>query len=516
MLESPVTTIASIYKKIPKNLLVTFIGTFLLGSLIHMFMLTNKLPNSDDLWQTFSSMHYEKSGRWFLHIPAAVSSTYSMPWVSGILSFLYISISACLVVHTLKLKNILSSLLVGAIMCASPIVASTLTYMNTSDPYFMSLLLGCLAVYLSNRFKYGFILGGVSIALCMGIYQAYISVSASLMLAVLILEILRGELRSLSVLYKAIRFLSALIIGLVVYFIMVKVTAPVLTDYMGISSMGKIDISMLPIYIGDAYKYAFSFFFRNLYNFNNGIMQVSYTVIAIATLASIALITVVKKLYQNVFGIIMLVVFITLLPIGSNLVFLMNAGQFPHTLMVFGLLMLIVFCIAIFDNLAQLSITNKPIKAVTNISGWCVVISLAICIHGFAIVSNKVYFNLHFVYEQGYSYATRLLERIESTPGYSTEIEIAFYGRPDANFSAIPSADTELNGIAGAISELPKQFSFIAFINRYLGVKQKLHDASSPEKKPKFYTSELDNMPLYPLPGSVKVINNICYVKFTD
>lgn len=45
------------WKRIPSYLKVTFLSAIIIGILVHGFMLSNKLPNHDDLGQLFDSMN---------------------------------------------------------------------------------------------------------------------------------------------------------------------------------------------------------------------------------------------------------------------------------------------------------------------------------------------------------------------------------------------------------------------------------------------------------------------------
>ena len=58
---------ARLRQRIPATAWAAFLSCFLSGYLIHLFALTNLIPNSDGLSRVFDPQQMTVSGRWFLH-----------------------------------------------------------------------------------------------------------------------------------------------------------------------------------------------------------------------------------------------------------------------------------------------------------------------------------------------------------------------------------------------------------------------------------------------------------------
>ena len=140
--------IKKIFSNIDTNFRLGFIYTFAFGLLVHLYMMTNKLPNHDDIHQLFFNMDLRISGRWFLQYAGTISSYFSMPWVNGILILLYISLSTSLIVGILEIKSKIFILIISGIMISFTGVVAVFVYMNSADAYFLALFMSVLGAYL--------------------------------------------------------------------------------------------------------------------------------------------------------------------------------------------------------------------------------------------------------------------------------------------------------------------------------------------------------------------------------
>ena len=91
--------------KIPFTMKVCFLSGMISGLLMHAYMLTNKLPNWDDINNVGSYAVGAEFGRWFLKIVHLLTGKWSVPWLSGIFAIVLISAAACFVVSALGLKT---------------------------------------------------------------------------------------------------------------------------------------------------------------------------------------------------------------------------------------------------------------------------------------------------------------------------------------------------------------------------------------------------------------------------
>ena len=175
--------------KISSRAKTAFIACFVTGLITHMTVMVGDFPNHDGLASLYFDQNMITSGRWFLGTACGISSYFALPWLIGILSILYLSVSAAITAEVLELKGKLSSALVGAIMAAFPALASTFAYVFTMDGYMLGLLFGILAVFVTKKFRFGWIAGAVLLAFSMGTYQAYLPVVILLCMYAAVLRI---------------------------------------------------------------------------------------------------------------------------------------------------------------------------------------------------------------------------------------------------------------------------------------------------------------------------------------
>jgi len=163
-----------IKQKIKKEWKTAFFASLILGLLIHMPIMLQDIPNHDGL----DSMHFDQnmitSGRWFLTVACGISSYYTLPWLIGVLSVLYLAVTCVLLTEFLEIKDTAIIVLVSGLLVSFPALASTFSYVFTMDGYMMALLLAVASVLLTKKYKWGFLVGSLCLACSMGTYQAYL------------------------------------------------------------------------------------------------------------------------------------------------------------------------------------------------------------------------------------------------------------------------------------------------------------------------------------------------------
>ena len=147
------------------------------GLAAYLFVLTNKLVNLDEIAGLFSKGESISSGRWALALTSYIFPDLSMPWFNGILSLLLITA------------------LLSALLIVFPSQIVTFAYMFTCAPYALAVLLAVASVYFTLCASGWRRWAGSVISLCLslGIYQANLSVAASLYVVYLIKRLIGNE-----------------------------------------------------------------------------------------------------------------------------------------------------------------------------------------------------------------------------------------------------------------------------------------------------------------------------------
>ena len=216
---------------------------FAVGFFCHLFAFTNIIPNSDGISRISDSQQMTISGRWFLHYATAFNGFVQAPAAIGVLSLVFLSMSAGLAVHLLQMKNELFGALTGILMAVFPSAAYTYAYMFTAAAYFFGILLAVLAVWLLHKGRWGFVLSVPLLACAIGTYQAYLAVAVSLCLMLALLYALEGSHSAGQVFRLGLRYVLFLVLGLALYFGILKLFLWAkdlkLLSYRGISSLGQ-------------------------------------------------------------------------------------------------------------------------------------------------------------------------------------------------------------------------------------------------------------------------------------
>lgn len=231
---------------------IAFFSTMILGLITHMYKFTNTLLNHDSPFNFYSSQNMVETGRWFLSVACGFSSYYDLPWLNGILSLLYIAITSVIVIDLFKIEKKLSIILVSGILVASPVVVETFFYNFTADGYFLAMLLSALSAYIFVNAKekiYMYAFSGILLCLTCGIYQAYVSFFAVLLISYFIINTFNEEKKAKEYLKFIITFFCTLLCALISYYVIWKlvlaITGIEVTDYQGVSEVGKIDVTIL-------------------------------------------------------------------------------------------------------------------------------------------------------------------------------------------------------------------------------------------------------------------------------
>lgn len=167
-----------------------FFGCFLSGYLVHLYVFTNIIPNSDGLSRIFDPQQMTVSGRWFLHFASYFNGFTQMPAVIGLFSVLFLALAAALAVSLLGIRSRALSALSGALMAAFPAVGYTFLYLFTASAYCFAIFLAVLSVSLARRGRWHWLAGCLLLACSMGTYQAYVTVAIGLSLLVIFWETL--------------------------------------------------------------------------------------------------------------------------------------------------------------------------------------------------------------------------------------------------------------------------------------------------------------------------------------
>lgn len=238
--------------RITRESFFAFVVCMCVGLFTHAYMLLNKIPFYDDIAHLYDVASTVSCGRWFLGIlgkcvDIVFGRNISIPFINGVLSLIFISISACVFVRCFRIKNLYNIGFIACLFSAFPVVTSIFGYMFTAPYYFLALCLSILSIYVVDK-KYGVFWSVAFLALSLGIYQSFFCVAIIMSILMVMLQA-KKECTEKELVIYTIRYLISLVGAIVIYFIMhklsVMVTGIQMLNYQGVENMGELSLQSL-------------------------------------------------------------------------------------------------------------------------------------------------------------------------------------------------------------------------------------------------------------------------------
>ena len=403
----PEQMLEKLKKSITTQWKVCFFAALIVGFIAHFYKITNWLPNWDSLVFRYDSQNMIRLGRWFLPVACAPSSFYDLPWINGLLSVVYHALGAVCIVKMFGVRKNITAGLIGAAVITFPTVTSVMMYNYVADGYGLAFLFSCIAAMLLIREKPKFVLAVIFIALSAGIYQAYITVTITLLLVHLILELLYKRMDLKKSLGKCVRFLLAGGVGMALYYlvltVLLKLTGTELLEYQGLDSA--VSLTGLDIF-GSLYttKEAFLGYF---FDFSQGISTFTLINCVIFALIFGLYLTDLIKNKISISKIVLLFVYVALLPIGATILAFINSGVDYHNLMKMGFFAFYLLLILQYEKTELKSIKMKSTKM------WLVLGVMVALIFNQVVIANVSYHKLNMAYDKAHGILIRIADRIE-------------------------------------------------------------------------------------------------------
>lgn len=518
---------------------IAFFSSFGIGLLVHIFKFVNVIPNADALMNFYNSQNMVASGRWLLGLVCSLSTSFDLPWVTGILSLFFAGVTAAVIAEHFRMENPCLIVLSSGLLVSFPAISFTFAYGFTADGYMIAMLLAALSALLSrmenirrDRWKQ-LVLSGVCICLCCGIYQAYISFAFALAVCYIILELLEGR-------YPVRKILCWICVQILIYgcalaayygiwklsMVLQGVQA---SSYLGIDSLALGDggiISAVYRIVRDFYVF---FFQWNI--FEHGITVYSALNILFMVALAIGLIIALVKsgAYKSKASVALLVLCLVSLPFGCFLWHFTSSDVYYHAVMLQSLCILYIFAAVLYERWTTLRKADL------------MMILLSAIIFNNSLSANLFYVQMHMTYERTYSKATEIVTRIHQLDD-GTVRYIAFGGKAntwDPSDQFDPGVLRNIGGNRFIQNDLTSYQFLMLYMDLDLAyykingeeypVMELYPGAPVPydhqflfpalpiaERDALVETQEYSEMPVWPAEGSVKRIGDTIVVKLSE
>lgn len=547
-LNNPAQAAGEFWKK-HKRIVELFLIIYLFGLIVHLYMFTNKFFNYFELGNIFADMSFTQGdtiaqGRWFLPIATNLFTSFSMPLINGLISLFYVTASAVMTIDLLKIRSRLYALLFGFAFVSFPGYACTLSYGVNADAIAMGILLCVLAVYLYQKWKFGFLPAMLLIGCGLGAYQTYLSLSIGLIYMLLFFEAYEKKITWRPFVWKAVKAGAMLAGGFIVYYGVLQlstvITGVSLTDYHGVDSMTSFTLKGIAKGLVYTYGYFLAYFFSNRYLYT--IFRIACNLIGgIAFFAFVGRRLALHKKRKNTASFWMLLALFCLLPLGVNATpFLMadRVGAGVDRYMIPSIMFLWAMLLKLMDIEAQgAEMQEKEAReedhqetgaqedagheepaGSTVILQWAGIVSVAMAIISSVVICNESYHRMDAATQVTTSYLNRIAVRLEAMPQWQQGMPVYFANTKPFLGSAydveVPAYDNMTNMPGTEVSPHYNERGVAKYFRVYLHMP--IADAGEEKKEQIENSPQFRAMPAYPAEGSIDIIDDVIVIKLCE
>lgn len=519
-MKTGIATMEGAWKRLSRPVKLSFFAAFATGLVVYLFILTNRMFCVGD---ALNNVNYDGNltwmGRWSCKLLSSLGTDMAMPLVNGLLMILFLSAAAAVMVSLLEIRSdLLAVLAAGVIMC-HPSAGATMKYLPYADGFILAALLAVTALWLTDRFAWGFLPGAALLCLSMGTYQAYLALIVSLMLVRGVSLLAKGELNDRALLLRMLRYGLLLALGVGAYFGVTRLLESIgvkLSDYQSVSSMGRFTLEELRQNFvgcyGDFRQNIMMLSSRPGYYVNG---YINYFLFA-AGLGCMWLLTLFGgfgKGRSPWLRLALLAALTVLSPVFYCCIRLSNPGVL-HSLMVYstvGMHLMVIAGLQLVCDRAAVPADEETKGVLRRLSdlalwlfGWAAPVLVAVCVFVWSVGSNVDYYRGHEDYENLYAQCSAYLTLAEQTPGYERNMPIYVVGQPDE--------ESAMSRSRPGLYETQSYYMFMVNILKvqmpYSIVNQLGEDAIRLAG-----TDAFAAMPSYPQPGCTQVVDGAMVVK---
>ena len=477
-----------------------FFSALLVGLAAHGYAFFNKLVNHDEIESLFGKGATVTSGRWGLEAVKLLFPDWSMPWIYGLLSLLLMALACCMMLELLDIRSGPLQALCAALVVSFPSLTGIFCFMFTSSAYACSFLLSVLAVAAARRGGLPMAcLGALLLTLALGIYQAYIAVTAGLFLLRMMAEAMDAERPVRDIVLDGVRALLLMAAAIALYYavtlLVFRFTGAQFNDYVAENVNGGTSLLRRVRIAYDNFFYIYGF--RNFYLIPYEFLRVLHIVLGAITLIGMALLALRRKKPLHA---ALLLVLTLLLPLCVCCMFLIMSPRSIHTLVLYGFVAVYLLTALVIERMAV---------GVSRPAAESAAIFLAIIVAGNVYFANMCYLKLQLQLDSARAFYTALSAQIKSTEGFDENSRLALIGHQDNLLYDFPELDTEL--FLGVSRDLVNIYSRENLFRCYLGFAIPFADEAelaALERDPR-----VQAMAEYPYFGSVRKLDDWIVVR---
>lgn len=511
------------YKKCLKTPFWTsVISTLAFGIIIHLFGITNVLHNYDDI-STLPEGYGTglPSGRWFLMMMGDLANKanidFNLPYVNGFVFILLIAFSTGVLTLIFDFEHRKSGCLIGLLLVSFPTVTSIMFFRFTAGYYGVAMLLSVIAVWVIEKYRYGFLISVFCIAMALGIYQAYLPLIIAIFVLLLLKKTLQEDTTFGKILINGLYYCANIIIGFLIYYGVLQICLHIknvkLLDYKGISEMGSLSLKEIPSLIMQAYSDFLRLPFCDYCDIaKTGLLRAVYFISGIVSAIMILIILIKKK--KKFTTVIMTALLCALFPLAVNFIVVMCPNSKIYVLMTISFVTVLFVPIVLLEIIESVNILDDKQKSFKAVQKFTAIVLLTAVV-SYSYLANINYTSMYYVNRETENYLNSMITQIRMTDNFNTSMEWAFIGE-DIEDPLFKNPWANSMNYKPNSYEIPliNAYSRKNWIKQYFGYDMPLADD---EVVNELKNNEIvKNMPCWPNDGSVAVVDDVVVIKLQN
>lgn len=356
--------------KIPynKEKITIFLVTVVTSMIVHFELYSLIITGPDTL---LDSMYHQADVweimllRFGLYFVQLIKGNVVSPALVTLISSILLGITVVLVTDVLEIKNKYFKYITGVIFAVAPNISATLTFFYCSDAYILGMLLATLAVLIIRKYKdkkWTTLVSGLMLAIAMGMYQTYISVTMVLCVATLIIDALNKQDKKQ--IFKLLgKYVIMGIVGIILFYALSHIALLIrgvhASGYSGANEIGLKTLLDFPKLLPEAYQSFFNYYFGDEM-IPNTIWHTNLLYIIIFGIMAFSLIYIIikNKVYEKKTNTVLAIIFIILAPICFGIIEIMVPDVDIHILMACSMIYIFPIFFKILEILPKANITR--------------------------------------------------------------------------------------------------------------------------------------------------------------
>lgn len=525
--------VAQKLSSVPKNVRWAAGTAFILGFIIHISAITGMLCNWDSVISIIDDSKFlVGQGKWFFPVVQSLKGYVGAGALSGPLALVMLAVTSGLTVSLLEIKKPLYAALTGGLTVSFLSVMCTFSY-SGEDVFFFSLMLSALAVFLTVRYRLGFIPGLVLLTLSLGTYQAFVGYAAGLSVLYCLTRLVYSEESERNVIRKGAKLAAILLVSVGLYYIILKLllryTDTELSYYREIDTIGdKLTFGEISNLVKSAPVRTIQFFVLDRYGDWQSGMAALYTPVLII-ICLFGVYTIIKsRSYNRPLRLGLEALLLALLPLAVNVIAVLSRNLSTHWIMIYPFALIFILPLKLADAGGDIPVVanrkapegatasaagdryGKAVETGASVLQWAAAVLSAVLIFTWGVYTNHGYQRLTLAYEGAYAECVDISSRIEQLHAqypdkvgeYSPRVLIVAERQKDMTTKDLFPYLDPYTGIANK-DFLRTPYHYEYMLTNYLGKDYSFADDAA---RYSFMASpQFEEMSVYPAAGCVTV-----------